>query len=127
MIAVTIYETATGLICKNATLQQVDLEANIPDGCSYIEGIYSSAEYKIEDGAAVALPDPAGPTEQELYDQAAQIARDQRSALLAQSDWTQMQDVDSAVSADWQTYRQALRDITAQAGFPYTIDWPTKP
>lgn len=27
----------------------------------------------------------------------------------------------------WATYRQALRDITAQAGFPYKIIWPTKP
>ena len=31
------------------------------------------------------------------------------------------------VPEDWRTYRQALRDIPAQAGFPTTINWPVKP
>jgi hypothetical protein len=50
-------------------------------------------------------------------------ARAQRDGLLAASDWTQVADapVDQAA---WATYRQALRDITAQAGFPESIDWP---
>jgi len=45
---------------------------------------------------------------------------------LAQSDWTQVADapVDATV---WATYRQALRDITDQAGFPNDINWPTQP
>ena len=53
-------------------------------------------------------------------------ARTQRNGLLAASDWTQVADapVDQAA---WATYRQALRDITAQAGFPADIAWPTKP
>lgn len=33
----------------------------------------------------------------------------------------------SMLSGDWATYRQALRDIPAQEGFPYDIVWPTKP
>lgn len=50
-------------------------------------------------------------------------ARAQRNTLLSASDWTQVADapVDQAA---WATYRQALRDITAQAGFPATINWP---
>lgn len=49
-----------------------------------------------------------------------------RNAQLSASDWTQVADapVDKAA---WVAYRQALRDITAQAGFPWTIDWPTQP
>jgi hypothetical protein len=57
--------------------------------------------------------------------QAAQVRTD-RSALLSASDWTQVADapVDKAA---WATYRQSLRDISAQAGFPWTIDWPVAP
>jgi hypothetical protein len=53
-------------------------------------------------------------------------ARAQRNALLARSDWTQVADapVDQAA---WATYRQALRDITEQEGFPEVINWPTTP
>ncbi|MGA0926878.1 MAG: phage tail assembly chaperone [Burkholderiaceae bacterium] len=31
------------------------------------------------------------------------------------------------MSPAWASYRQALRDITGQAGFPYAVTWPTKP
>ena len=56
----------------------------------------------------------------------AKYVRDSRNTKLTESDWTQVADapVDKAA---WATYRQALRDITAQAGFPWTIDWPTQP
>jgi hypothetical protein len=56
----------------------------------------------------------------------AKAMREQRGKKLAESDWTQVADapVDKAV---WATYRQALRDITAQSGFPWTITWPDAP
>jgi hypothetical protein len=52
--------------------------------------------------------------------------REQRNEKLKESDWTQVADapVDKAA---WATYRQALRDVTSQAGFPWTIEWPTIP
>jgi len=52
--------------------------------------------------------------------------RKSRGDKLANSDWTQVADapVDKAV---WATYRQALRDITTQSGFPWTITWPDAP
>jgi hypothetical protein len=31
------------------------------------------------------------------------------------------------VAPSWSTYRQALRDISSQEGFPWTIEWPTQP
>ena len=57
--------------------------------------------------------------------QAAQV-RAERNSKLSASDWTQLAD-STADKAAWATYRQALRDITAQAGFPWTIDWPAQP
>jgi len=52
--------------------------------------------------------------------------RARRNEKLQMSDWTQLADapVDQAA---WAAYRQALRDVTAQAGFPWTIDWPETP
>jgi hypothetical protein len=57
--------------------------------------------------------------------QAASI-RAERNDKLAASDWTQVADA-PVNQAAWATYRQALRDVTAQAGFPWTIEWPTQP
>jgi hypothetical protein len=56
----------------------------------------------------------------------ASAVRQSRSDKLADCDWTQVADapVDKAV---WATYRQALRDIPAQSGFPWTIVWPESP
>lgn len=52
--------------------------------------------------------------------------REQRNQKLKDSDWTQVADapVDKAA---WATYRQALRDISAQTGFPWEVTWPTQP
>jgi len=52
--------------------------------------------------------------------------RAQRNALLAASDWTQLPDAPVDQTA-WAVYRQALRDITDQEGFPANVVWPTKP
>jgi len=50
-----------------------------------------------------------------------------RNKLLAASDWTQGKDIPVEVSNKWTEYRQALRDITSQEGFPTNIIWPVKP
>lgn len=54
-------------------------------------------------------------------------ARQQRNALLAETDWTQAVDVPQAIKDKWAPYRQALRDVPQQAGFPDNIQWPSKP
>ena len=56
-------------------------------------------------------------------------ARAQRDKLLADTDWTQVLDapIDSATREAYRTYRQALRDIPEQEGFPETITWPELP
>ena len=54
------------------------------------------------------------------------VIRTQRDQLLKDSDWTQVADAPVDKQA-WATYRQALRDVTQQSGFPWTINWPAKP
>jgi hypothetical protein len=49
----------------------------------------------------------------------------ERDSLLAATDWMALSDV--TLTADWAAYRQALRDVTAQAGFPHNVTWPSKP
>ena len=50
--------------------------------------------------------------------------RAERDALLAASDSMALAD---RITADWTTYRQALRDVPAQAGFPTDVTWPVEP
>jgi len=57
----------------------------------------------------------------------AEKVRMQRNALLAETDWTQAGDVPQATKDAWASYRQALRDIPQQAGFPINVTFPTKP
>ena len=53
-------------------------------------------------------------------------ARKKRNKLLSASDWTQV--TDAAVDqAAWATYRQELRDIPQQEGFPDAVVWPAQP
>jgi hypothetical protein len=56
----------------------------------------------------------------------AKSVRQSRSDKLADCDWTQVADSPVDKTA-WATYRQALRDVTAQSSFPWTIEWPTQP
>lgn len=55
--------------------------------------------------------------------------RAERNRLLAESDWTQGADspLSNEQKAAWATYRQALRDVPEQPGFPYDVVWPTQP
>ena len=57
----------------------------------------------------------------------AESARSYRAELLAETDWTQLADVPQATKDVWIAYRQALRDVPQQAGFPTNVVWPTKP
>jgi len=58
--------------------------------------------------------------------EAAKAVRSDRDKRLSDTDWTQV--ADAPVDKDaWATYRQALRDVPTQAGFPYDITWPSKP
>ena len=63
--------------------------------------------------------------ENKPQNQAEANVRNNRDRLLTETDWMALSDV--TLSTEMSTYRQALRDVTGQSGFPYTITWPTKP
>lgn len=54
-------------------------------------------------------------------------ARLHRDQLLFACDYTQLDDVPISNRGAWVTYRQALRDVPQQAGFPADITWPVPP
>jgi len=71
-------------------------------------------------------------TEEEAAEQRSEWGRRvraDRDRLLSDTDWwvSKAAETNSAITADKHVYRQALRDITSQSGFPYNVDWPTKP
>ena len=70
-------------------------------------------------------------TDAEALQQHAAQMRDQRDGLLLKCDWVELPSAAARESAEslaaWATYRQALRDIPAQSGFPWTITWPDAP
>jgi len=53
--------------------------------------------------------------------------RAKRNDLLFGSNWTQLPDVPEKIKSKWAEYRQKLRNIPDQEGFPYDIIWPTSP
>ena len=67
--------------------------------------------------------------EQQPLEQAERNIRSRRDGLLQETDWVVIKSYERGenIPAEWELYRQALRDITAQAGFPYSVEWPTKP
>lgn len=64
-------------------------------------------------------------TQEELEE----IERANRNDLLLKSDWSQTNDapISAELKTRWATYRQRLREVPAQSGFPYEINWPVTP
>ena len=58
-----------------------------------------------------------------------EIIRDMRDGLLADSDWKMLSDspFSDSKKAEWQTYRQALRDLPISNTDPFSIVFPTEP
>lgn len=75
------------------------------------------------DGQIVSPPSEPAVTQAEKM----MSIRAYRNVLLSETDWTQAVDVPQATKDKWAAYRQALRDVPQQAGFPDNIQWPTKP
>jgi hypothetical protein len=52
--------------------------------------------------------------------------RSKRDSIVSQTDWMGLSDT-ADMTDDWKAYRQALREVTSQDGFPHSVKWPTKP
>lgn len=66
-------------------------------------------------------------SKQNIEDSKVEAIRDNRNALLAGTDWTQNNDVPPIIKDSYAVYRQALRDVPSQEGFPHNIIWPVSP
>ena len=82
-----------------------------------------------QDGEWVQVWDVTDASEEEIAQRTAEkeaSVRSERDYLLTNCDWTQLPDspVDKQV---WADYRQALRDVPSQPGFPYSVVWPEEP
>jgi hypothetical protein len=80
------------------------------------------------DQAALEAAQTAAIMQRELQQQTAEVLKERKAKLVA-SDWTQLPNspLSAEAQAAWATYRQELRDITAQSGYPTEIIWPTPP
>jgi hypothetical protein len=102
---------------------------SMPDGVEQIDGKWYTKHIL---GPVFTDTEDATAAEQEAAYKAtkdaeqAKSVRQQRGEKLKDSDWTQVADapVDKAA---WATYRKALRDVTGQQGFPWTVEWPVAP
>lgn len=133
----TIYKTDTGEIVQSGTCSAADYDLqHIPDGCSIIELEADPVNQYVSN--LVAIDKPAKPNDFCVFDYVTKQWVDEldlaknfvgrnRAVLLQQSDWTQIPDVPLATKTQWASYRQALRDITTQEGYPFNVVWPTPP
>jgi len=89
-----------------------------------------------ENGIATESTDPAdfGVTWNEIQTAIAELVDDglinlraERNRKIAETDWTQMEDIPQATRDAWKPYRQALRDITETYSSPENVVWPEKP
>lgn len=132
----TRYDLTTGRVVSTGQCDDSDFRLQARPGVGLVEGAFHPSEF-YWDGTAM-VPIPPKPSEFHVWDatqrqwtvdlaMAAEVQLRERNARLRACDWTQVVDIDTATQEAWQPYRQALRDITSQPGYPLTVDWPTPP
>jgi hypothetical protein len=130
------YSLATGQIFNSGNTQATAIEGR--DGYMIVDGPVDNTLFKVENQQIVALPPSPGPdyvfnftTNQWEIDTprvTGQVLQ-QRNDLLYASDWTQIPNnpLTPEQQTAWATYRQELRDIPEQSGYPYNVIWPVAP
>ena len=133
----TIYNTITGQIIQSGFCLDVSIQI-IPDECALLEIESDPLNQYIDNGQLINIP--ARPSLEHEFDYSSkswvldinllkQNIINQRDNLLYKSDWTQLPNgpLTQQKQQQWAVYRQALRDITTQSGYPTNIIWPTEP
>ena len=134
------YYTNTGRYVQSGTAVSEVSEYDIPAGCFVYYGeVDTGSQYH---NLATDAPADMGTPPDEGYEfdyttktwqpnlvYLTYTTKDRRDRLLAESDWTQIPRSPLTVEQQdaWAAYRQELRDIPQQAGFPLTVVWPTTP
>lgn len=139
-MAITIYKASTGQILRWVSCPDSEKLLQCAEDERFLDGAYDAEVYYIS-GGTVALKSNR-PSEHHQFDYETkqwvnsrttemnlEFARQERNRLLVASDWTQLPDspISATPRALWASYRQALRDVPSQPGFPDNIIWPTPP
>lgn len=142
------YDAATGEITRSGqcprgslTGEMLEVEGNVDDASAYVRDgqvVFYTHEQRaakarhplinaVWSNASMGWVDlrPAEVVTRMLSEQ----VRTRRNSLLGAAEWTQASDspLAPAAKAAWAAYRQALRDVPQQAGFPGTVMWPVAP
>lgn len=109
-------------------------EYSFRDGVEQIDGKWFSKYSvgpvftdQITDGVTQTAAEQRSAYEAMKDAEQAKAVRADRNRRIAELDWTQGKDIPDSISGPAAVVRQALRDVPAQPGFPWTIDWPTQP
>ena len=132
----TIFNQLTGQILRLVTTTNIDAQIGVNE--SYIDEFYDDSLYYIQNNQPTLFPEkPNGyavfdwVTHQWVENVNAQssVVLNARNKLLYESDWTQIPNNPLTVEQQqaWADYRQALRDVTSQSGYPFNVIWPTPP
>jgi hypothetical protein len=132
----TIYSEINGQIIR--IVQTNDIELQLQDGENYLDGSIDDSAYYIQNGVPVAIPPKPDQysvfdytTKQWVQNEKIAIASvsQKRQKLLYLSDWTQIPNnpLTTVQQEAWATYRQELRDIPQQSGYPFNVVWPVAP
>jgi hypothetical protein len=123
----SIFHPVTGLF-TGQTIEMSDehVMQNTPEGYLALPGKYDYLTQKVNVDTFVVESYTPPPEPTELV---ALRAAFKRSQLLTSTDWvvTKYNELQQPIPTAWLQYRQALRDITVQPGFPHNIDWPILP
>lgn len=104
--------------CRRLDGSFVVLLNNLPYHVTHDDPLFNLA---MEIGADAPFEQPI-----EVIPVSADEIRADRNRRLAATDWTQVADAPVDAAA-WANYRQMLRDIPQQAGFPASVTWPELP
>jgi hypothetical protein len=144
----SFYELSTGRL-TGAVISMSD-ESHVPeppDGCGLVDGVHDYLSRTVDLGTGEVVDwVPPKPEVTDCFDWTwdqdqrrwicvrlagsfAEDVRAQRTRLLTACDWvvTRAAELQEPVPADWLQYREALRDIPLQQGFPHEVVWPTAP
>jgi hypothetical protein len=135
----TIYKKLNGEIFSQFGGSLESLQLNIDfDTQDYIEGNYLREFYYIQNNEPVEISRPPDVWYDFNYntkqwvanrDKAIDFISEKRKKLLIDSDWTQLPNgpLTQQQQEAWAVYRQQLRDIPQQSGYPFNVVWPTPP
>lgn len=140
MIDYAIYDNL-GRVLRTGSCDEASLQYQAQTAESLLEGKINQTTQYVVNGAIVDLPVmPSGEcyfynysTNKWAQDTVllAQKIRAKRDSLMAASDFYDTVSAQQRLTAEmfqaWATYRQALRDLPSQSGFPMTVSWPAQP